>query len=81
MKKIAIAVLLSGCFLGAACSPKEEAPKGPITPSATMKPATDPALTNAELRPDRKKADVATAIVPMTEPMATPDAPWPTPSP
>jgi hypothetical protein len=41
-----------------------------------MKPATDPALANVERRSDRKKADVATAIVP-AEASATPTAAQP----
>ncbi len=73
MKKIATLVLLTGCFLGAACSPEAEAPKSPVAPSATMKPATDPALSNADLRNETKNTDVATAIIPAdkTEPLDT----------
>ena len=79
MKKIAITMMLAGSLLGAACSPEEEAPKGPVTPAPTMKPATDPALSNVERRSDRKKTDVATAMVPTdkTEPL---NAASPTPT-
>ena len=76
MKKIALTILLACSLLGAACSPEEEGPKGPVTPTATMKPATDPALANVEQRSDRKKKDVATAIVP-AEASATPTAAQP----
>lgn len=78
MKKIAITMMLAGSLLGAACSPEEEAPKAPVTPSATMNPA-DPAQSNVEQRSDRKKADVATAMVP-TEKTDLLEAALPTPT-
>jgi hypothetical protein len=79
MKKIALTLSLLACsLLGTACSPdEEEGPKGPVTPTATMKPATDPALANVERRSDRKKADVATAIVPAEKTEVS--SPTPTP--
>jgi hypothetical protein len=65
MKKIAIPVLLAACtFLGAACSPEEEAAKAPVTPTATMTPAIDEAQAAQRRALRTQKRDVATAIVP-----------------
>jgi hypothetical protein len=73
MKRIAATVLLTGCFLGAACSPEEEAPKGPVTPTATMAPVVDEAQAAQRRALRTRRTDVATAIVP-AEATPTPTA-------
>ena len=73
-------MLLAGSlFLGAACSPEEEAPTGPATPTITPGPVT----LRPERRSENKKKDAATAIVPAPglDNQASDAIPSPTPTP